>query len=236
MPGVYTYDPTQMNHSGQIQLKWPPHPSEYGLAGAEKHKRWKDELLGIMKIKKVPEWEAAYYIKHTATGVVKRFFNDIPYQELDFQDMIKTLDFHFEGEPDDSAAKAEKEFLSTARRYGEPLREYIFRLEFNKKEYLRLETGSSVAPRRYAHQMLERSGLSKFDQRAILHKTEGIYDAEKFKQIMTTIYRRAEGGDTQRIVKGRNFRRGIRKTFIVCETEMEPDDVDDESQTMPVEK
>ena len=211
-----------------ISIKWPQHPGEYGVKGAQKHKQWKNTVKSIMWMKSVDEKTAAVLTQMYATGNSVKFLKDIEFDQLEWTNVLKILDFHFGGDLDDEAADAEKEFRNCARRYGEPVREYLTRLEHVKKEYLRKEEGSAVAPRAYAVQMLRRSGLSRFDQRAVLAHVGGKWDAEKIKGHLETVYKTVEGNDKTTVHKGRNFKRGVRKTFVVGVTPLEPDDVNEE--------
>ena len=94
---------------------------------------------------------------------------------------------------------------------------------------MKKEVGVQVAPRAYASQMLKRSGLSRFDQRAVLANCQAEWDAKKIKIQLETIYKSAEMNDKQAVQKGRNFRKGHRKTFHVGVTELEPADVECDS-------
>ena len=209
-----------------IQMKWPEHPGEYGLKGAEKHKRWKNDIKTVMFIKGIDEKTAALLTKMYAQGHAKKMLERIEFDDLVWSDVCEMLDTHFGGDPDDEAKEAENVFRTCARRYGEPMREYLIRLEFVKQEYLRTEVGSAVAPRAYAEQMLRRSGLSRFDQRAVFSNCNAKWDAAAIKQQLETVYRNVEGNDKSAAQKGRNFRRGKKKVFITGVTSIEPDDVE----------
>ena len=114
------------------------------------------------------------------------------------------------------------------------MREYLVRLDRLKAEYLMKEAGASVAPRAFARQMLPRSGLSKFDQRAVLTKTEGKWDAVQIRSQLETIYKNVESHDKHVVKRGRNFRNGLRKTFIASVTDLEPDDVEVDGDEDPL--
>ena len=60
-----------------IQMKWPEHPGEYGLKGAEKHKRWKNDIKAVMHIKGIDEKTAAILTQMYAQKHAKKMLERI---------------------------------------------------------------------------------------------------------------------------------------------------------------
>ena len=134
--------PNSFNFGG-IKFEWPVHEGQYGVEGARKHKEWKNRVLGLMELRKVDKKTAAFYIQSFCKGHAPKFVNSsvMPFDKLDFDVIMNTLDTHFAGEADDEAEVAQNEYMKCTRRFGEPVREYITRLEYVKSEYERLEKG-----------------------------------------------------------------------------------------------
>ena len=50
-------EPGGTNNVGKngIAMKWPIHPGEYGVKGADKHKQWKNKIKAVMWMKNIDE-------------------------------------------------------------------------------------------------------------------------------------------------------------------------------------
>ena len=56
-----------------VNMKCPPHPGEYGVKGAEKHRRWKETCKMIMIMKDIKPKTAAFLTKMNALGSADYF-------------------------------------------------------------------------------------------------------------------------------------------------------------------
>ena len=219
----------QLHGIQNIQIQWPTHPGEYGVSGAKKHKKWKQTVRNIMRLRKIKEDDAALYIMMNTSGHATTLLEYLEEDEATYEKIMKTLENAFKGDDDEKAEESARVFHATARRHSEPMTEYLLRLEYNLNDYLKKESGSAVAPRAYAKQMLSRAGLSRSDQQQCFAFCEGEYDPELIKARLQTTYKDVHRNDHSAIRKGKNFRRGHHKTW-VAGLEMNPSDVESDSE------
>ena len=80
LPGQGAFDPNSAGKNG-TQMKWPAHPGEYGVKGAEKQLRWKDEVQMVMWMKSIDKRIAAIltnmFAESHAKKMLERFQNHL---------------------------------------------------------------------------------------------------------------------------------------------------------------
>ena len=211
-----------------IQINWPVHPGELGLAGAKKHKKWKRDVKTIMRLRHIKEDDAALYIQMNVAGRAAGLLQDLEFEDITFAKLMSLFELHFKGDDDEIAEEAHRVFLGTARRHSEPMYEYVLRLEHNRDQYLEKEEGSKIVPRVLAKQLLARAGLSRADQKQVRAFVQGAWDYDLIKAQLLQTHKDVHREDHHAIKKGKTYRRNPHKTWVAHVDELEPEDVESE--------
>ena len=120
---------------GKFTIKWPVHPGELGVSGWKKHKFWKNTIKGILEWHKISKRQAAWMIQQNCEGTAKTLLEEIDYDQLDFDEIMKMFEEHFQLEPEVEAKKYKAEFEACGRKHNEPMKEFLLRFKRAKKKY-----------------------------------------------------------------------------------------------------
>ena len=131
----------------------------------------------------------------------------IEFNEIDYDKIMAMLDSHFTGDPDEEKRHFKQIYFTTARRYHEPMKDYILRLEYNQNQYLKREPEAKIVSREYAEQLLKRSGLNTLNQKFVIQMNKGEWDTESIKKILCTSFKTIEQDDARTVAKPRKFNR-----------------------------
>ena len=74
---------------------------------------------------------------------------------------------------------------------------------------------------------LYKSGLNRQEQKDVFQKAGGKWDPDKIQKHLQTVYRSVELNDGVKVMAGKNFKKGLKKTWITGVTPLEAGDLVD---------